>query len=66
MINVNMLKYEVVKNCMTQKDFCNSIGMSQSTFIRKMKRGVFKTDEIEKMINVLKLEKPQQIFFGMD
>ncbi len=66
MINVNMLKSEVVKNGMTQKDFCNSIGMSQSTFIRKMKRGVFKTDEIEKMINVLKLEKPQQIFFGMD
>ena len=46
MINVNMLKSEVVKNGMTQKDFCNSIGMSQSTFIRKMKRGVFKTDEI--------------------
>lgn len=62
-MNANLLKSEIVKNGLTQKELCKAIGMSQSTFIRKVKKGIFNTDEIEKMIIVLKLDNPSQIFF---
>lgn len=64
MMNTNLLKAEIVKNGLTQKEFCKSIKMAQSTFIRKIRKGVFNTDEIERMVNVLNLKRPEQIFFG--
>lgn len=63
-MNTNLLKAEIVKNGLTQKEFCKSIKMAQSTFIRKIHKGVFNTDEIERMVNVLNLKRPEQIFFG--
>lgn len=63
-MNTNLLKAEIVKNGLTQKEFCKSIKMAQSTFIRKIRKGVFNTDEIERMVNVLNLKRPEQIFFG--
>ena len=52
MMNTNLLKAEIVKNGLTQKEFCKSIKMAQSTFIRKIRKGVFNT------------KRPEQIFFG--
>ena len=64
MINVNLLKSEIVKNGLTQSEFCKKIGMPHSTFVRKMKSGVLKTDEAEKMTKLLKLKEPNKIFFS--
>lgn len=62
-MKTNLLKAEIVKNGLTQKDFCKNIGMSQSTFIRKMRKGVFNSNEIEKMVCVLNINNPAEIFF---
>ena len=64
MINVNLLKAEIVKNGMTQEEFCKKIGMAHSTFIRKMRKRVLTTEEAEKIIEVLKIKKPNEIFFA--
>ena len=64
MINVNLLKAEIVKNGLTQLDFCKRIGMSHSTFVRKMKMKNLTTNEAEKMITVLGIEEPEKIFFS--
>lgn len=66
MINVNLLKAEIVKNGMTQDEFCKKIGMPHSTFINKMKRRVLTTSEVEKMIEVLNIKEPSEIFFSND
>lgn len=63
-INVNLLKAEIVKNGMTQEEFCKKIKMAQSTFIRKMKKAVVTTEEAEKMIKTLKIKNPEEIFFA--
>lgn len=63
-MKANLLKAEIVKNGMTQKELCKKINMAQSTFTRKIKKGVFNTDDIKKIILVLNLEHPEQIFFG--
>lgn len=63
-MNRNMLKAEIVKNGLTQAKVAESIGMSQVTFSRKLKRGVFGIDEAEKLIGLLDIKDPNQIFFN--
>lgn len=64
MVNINLLKSEIVKNGLTQTEFCKKIGMPHSTFIRKMKKRIVNTDEAEIMIKILKIDDPAKIFFA--
>lgn len=64
MVNVNLLKAEIVKNGLTQAEFCKKIGMAHSTFVRKMRTKNLTTNEAEKMIDVLDIKEPGQIFFS--
>lgn len=64
MIDKNALRAEIVKNGKTQKDIAKELGMSEKTFICRMKRGVFGTDEVEKMISILNISNPIDIFFA--
>jgi len=56
------LKAEIVRNNLTQKQLAIEIGMSPATFVRRMKRGVFGTDEVERMIKRLHITNPAEIF----
>lgn len=64
MINTNALKAEIVKNGLSQCRVAKQLGMTPKTFYVKMKKGVFDSDEIESMINILHLENPIEIFFA--
>ncbi|MEG1972337.1 MAG: helix-turn-helix transcriptional regulator [Oscillospiraceae bacterium] len=63
-MNLNLLRSEIVKNGMTQEQLAQAIGMSPSTFYRKTKKGIFGTDEVEKIIDTLKIKNPMDIFFN--
>ena len=43
-----------------------ALGISEKTFISRMRRGVFGTDEAEKMIKVLDIKNPIDIFFAAE
>ena len=64
MLNKNSLKAEIVRQGLTQKQVAEAIGISEKTFISRMKSGVFGTDEVEVMINLLKIKDPMSIFFA--
>lgn len=64
MLNKNALKAEIVRNGLTQKEVAEMIGISEKTFISRMQRGVFGTDEAEIMINRLGIKNPIDIFFA--
>lgn len=64
MVDTNRLKSVIVLNGKTQEDVANHIGMTPKTFYLKMKKGVFGSDEIEKMIDYLNIEEPMPIFFA--
>lgn len=66
MIDVNALKGIIVTNGLTQEDVANAINVKPDTFYRKMRRGVFKSDEIEKMIDYLGIADPVAIFFAKE
>lgn len=63
MINANMLRAKIVENGMTQREVAKQIGVSEKTFSLKMNNGKFGLDEAEKMIDLLKIENPNSIFF---
>lgn len=63
MIDTNKLKGAIVANGMTQEDVAKEIGIAPLTFYRKMKRGVFGSDEVETMIKILHISDPAEIFF---
>lgn len=64
MLDRNALKAEIVRNGLTQKDVAKMIGISEKTFISRMHKGVFGTDEAEIMIRLLGIKHPVEIFFA--
>ena len=64
MIDVNALKGVIVAKGFTQQDVAEKIGISPKTFYKKMKKGVFGSDEMETMIDMLSIENPSAIFFA--
>ena len=66
MVNTNKLHGKIVEKGYSKRSFAHKIGMSEATFYRKMKSGVFGSDEIEKMIEILDIENPTAIFFDKE
>lgn len=64
MVDTNKLRGCIVAHGKTQAEVAKSIGMSPKTFCLRMKNGVFGSDEIEKMIDLLEIEDPVSIFFA--
>lgn len=64
MVLVNELKGRIVAKGLTQAEVAKELGITQKTFSTKLEKGVFTTLEIEKMVEILKLEKPWEIFFA--
>lgn len=64
MIDTNRLKSVMVLNEKTQEDVAKHLGMSSKTFYLRMKKGIFGSDEIEKMIDYLHIDDPVSIFFA--
>ena len=64
MVDINRLKGVIVSNGLTQEDVAKHLGMAKKTFYLRMKKGVFGSDEIEKMIEYLKIDDPMTIFFA--
>lgn len=66
MIDRAKLRAAWVAKGMKQSEVAKKIGMSDVTFSRKMKSGVFGTDEAEKMLNLLDIQNPAEIFFAKE
>ena len=64
MILTNELKGRIVAKGYTYKTISKKLGMTDKTFSRKMKKGVFGSDEIERIIEILEIEQPEKIFFA--
>lgn len=62
-MKVTDIRSLMVKNGFTQKRLAKAIGMSSKTFSIKMKRSSFGIDEASKLIDLLHIENPSEIFF---
>ena len=64
MVDSNALRGIIVSRGKTQRDVAIHIGIAPKTFYSKMKKGIFGSDEMEKMIDYLEIEHPLPIFFA--
>lgn len=64
MIDTNALKGIIVSKGYTQQSVAKQLGIAPKTFYAKMKKGVFGSDEMEEMIELLEIENPCAIFFA--
>lgn len=66
MINTNKLRGLIVERGLSQTDVAKMINITPKTFYEKMKIGVFGSDEIQIMIDELKIDDPMAIFFAKE
>lgn len=64
MIRTDKLTGLIAEKGYTKADVAKSIGITPKTFYSKMKKGVFGSNEIEVMVELLKIEDPNSIFFA--
>lgn len=66
LIRTDKLRGIMAEKGYSQKDMAAFIGVTPKTFYRKMKNGVFDSDEIQVMMEKLKMENPMEIFFAKE
>lgn len=62
MVATDKLRGIIAERGLSQRQVAKSLGITEKTFYTKMKNGVFGTDEAFKMINLLQIENPAEIF----
>lgn len=63
MIDTQKLKGIIAEKDTSQRQVAFALGMTEKTFYEKMKIGIFGSDEIDKMIELLEIKNPVPIFF---
>ncbi len=63
MLNRKKLAAAIDCRKMTKTQVAQALGVSRATLYRRIKRGVFGADEIKKLVSVLRITEPMQIFF---
>lgn len=64
MINTSKLRGIIAERNRTQADVAIAIGIDPNTFYRKMKRGIFNSNEMQKMVEYLDIKNPGEVFFA--
>lgn len=63
MIRRDLLNGEIARAGVSKAYVAEKIGMTPKTFYLKEKRGVFASDEIEKIVSVCDIKDPVAVFF---
>lgn len=63
MMLTNELKGKIVAKGLRQEDVAKILGISTKTFNTKLNRGIFNSEEIGKLIVILDINNPIEIFF---
>ncbi len=66
MVDTDAIRGYIARRRTTQEKTAQACGITTKTFCLKMKKGVFLTDEVEKMIDYLDIEDPVAIFFAKE
>lgn len=66
MIKTNELKGIIACQGLSQRKVARYLGITGKTFYDKMKKGVFSSKEIEKMLELLHIEDVEGVFFAKE
>ncbi len=63
-MNIRLLKEQIVKNGLTQEDIAKELGISETVFNKRLKRGEFGSEDAQQLIRLLEIDDPVPIFFN--
>lgn len=63
-MNKNLYKAALAEKGYTQRELAKRLNMAESTLSRKIKNDTFTLKEAEKIIKILEIKNPLNIFFG--
>lgn len=66
MVRTDKIRGMMAEQGVMCKDMAKALGMTPKTFTLRMKSGVFGSDEMETMIEILHIENPADIFFAKE
>lgn len=66
MVRTDLLRKAIAVSGLTQAQVASRIGVTTRTFYKRMKTGVFRSDEIEAMVDMLRMKDPMAVFFGTE
>ena len=66
MIKTNAVKGIIACQGLSQRKVARYLGITGKTFYDKMKKGVFSSKEIEKMLELLHIEDVEGVFFAKE
>lgn len=66
MVRTDLLRGKIAEKGFSQSSLAKEIGITGKSFYNKMQKGVFRSDEIQKMIEILEIENPIAIFFDSE
>ena len=64
MVDVNKLRGIIAERGLSQRKVAEALGVTEKTFYTKMRNGVFGTDEASRLVEILSIENPADIFFA--
>lgn len=64
MIDVKKLRGLIAERGYSQRKLAAQMGITGATFYRKMRKGVFDSDEMMSLIQILDIQNPAGIFFA--
>lgn len=64
MVNTRKLKGIMAEKGLSQKSLATCLGINDKTLGRKMRSGKFNSNEMEKLIELLDIKNPIEIFFS--
>lgn len=64
MVNSNKIVGLMAEHKYTQAKLAKELNISEQTLRRKLKTGVFDSDEMEKLIELFNIQNPCEIFFA--
>lgn len=66
MVDTNALRGVIARERKSQAQVAELLGIAPKTFYEKMKKGVFDSDEMYKMVKALNIKNPIEIFLADD
>lgn len=64
MVKVNELRGLMVARGYTQEQLAKKMGISSRTLSTRFRKGIFQSDEMELLIEILEIKNPSYIFFS--
>lgn len=64
MIRCDLLRGKFAEKGYSQSQIAKMLGITPKAFYDKMKRGVFRSDEMQKMVDFVEIQNPVEIFFA--